>query len=89
MIGEAEEIEVTPEMIAAGDAAYALFDGHDPLEWILPAIYRAMESVRRRQAAIVQEDEFRQDMMLYGRVVFDIVTGKIVPPDTFYIDPPR
>ena len=39
------EIEVTPEMIAAGEAAWCLFDRGDPLEWKLAAIFRSMEVV--------------------------------------------
>lgn len=41
------EIKITPAMLAAGDEAYALFDSYDPLEWVIPAIYRAMELARR------------------------------------------
>lgn len=40
------EIEITPEMIAAGTAALALFDFGDPAEWIISSIYCAMESAR-------------------------------------------
>ena len=36
------EIEVTPEMIEAGEAAWNLFSRGDPPEWVLPAIFRAM-----------------------------------------------
>lgn len=50
-----EAIEVTPAMLAAGDAAFALFDGLDPLEWILPAVYRAMELARRSQVEPLPE----------------------------------
>ena len=40
---EAEDtIEITPEMIEAGIDEYALFDFHDPGEWVVSAIYRAM-----------------------------------------------
>lgn len=39
------EIEVTPEMIEAGAEALELFSvRHDPWEWVLPAVYRAMRS---------------------------------------------
>ena len=46
----AEDIEITPEMLAAGIEEYALFDVFDTLEWLLPSIYRAMELARRNQA---------------------------------------
>jgi hypothetical protein len=42
----AMEIEVTPEMIEAGLDEYALFSSRDPGEWVVAAIYRAMEKIR-------------------------------------------
>jgi hypothetical protein len=41
------EIEITPEMIAAGIEEYALFDFFDPGEWVVCAIYRAMAAKAR------------------------------------------
>jgi hypothetical protein len=40
------EIEVTPEMVEAGLTELALFDSGDPGEWMVHAIYRAMEKAR-------------------------------------------
>ena len=45
---ELSAIEVTPEMIAVGIEEYGLFDWGDPGEWVVLAIYRAMELQRRR-----------------------------------------
>jgi hypothetical protein len=39
------EIEITPEMIEAGLAEYALFDSQDPGEHVVSAIYNAMRQV--------------------------------------------
>jgi hypothetical protein len=44
---EAEDIEITPEMLRAGIEEYALFDSQDPGEWVVSAIYRAMRKSRR------------------------------------------
>ncbi len=44
---EADEMEITPEMIKAGIEAYSLFESCDLGEWVVPAIYSAM-----RKAAI-------------------------------------
>jgi hypothetical protein len=44
------EIEITPEMIEAGIRAYDLYDSEDPYEWIVAAIYTAMEKARLREA---------------------------------------
>lgn len=39
------EIEITEEMLNAGEAEYCLFDFDEPAAWIVPAIYRAMAAV--------------------------------------------
>jgi hypothetical protein len=44
-------IEITPEMIAAGMEEYALFDSRDCGEWVVAAVYRAMETVRACRGA--------------------------------------
>ena len=45
----APEIEITPEMIEAGEKAYYFWDnGEDPAAWIVHDIYTEMERVRRR-----------------------------------------
>ena len=44
---EVEEIEITPEMIAAGVEAESLWDSGDLPEWKIIDIYRQMERARR------------------------------------------
>ena len=44
-----EEIEITPEMIGAGIAAYYLFDPGSPTEAIVWSIFVEMEKARLRQ----------------------------------------
>ena len=41
------EIEITPAMLEAGLGEFCLFDRGDPLEWVIPAVYSAMEKARR------------------------------------------
>jgi hypothetical protein len=36
------EIEIAPEVLAAGVEEYGLFDAADPSEWVVPAVYLAM-----------------------------------------------
>jgi hypothetical protein len=43
------EIEVTPEMIEAGVEEYSLFSFGDRGTWVVSAIYRAMETARRKK----------------------------------------
>jgi len=43
-----DEIEITDDMVEAGYQASCLYDREDPKEWEIAAIYRAMESVRRK-----------------------------------------
>jgi hypothetical protein len=50
-------IEVTPEMIEAGFEESCLYDFDDPKEWEVAAVYRAMETVRRRS----REEVHRSD----------------------------
>jgi hypothetical protein len=45
--GAPEEIEVTPAMIEAAFDASRLYDGEDPKDWEMAAVYRAMERARR------------------------------------------
>ena len=45
------EIEVTPEMIEAGVEEYSLFSSGDRGEWVVAAVYRAMEKMRRAKEA--------------------------------------
>jgi hypothetical protein len=45
-LNEHEEIEVTPEMMRAGIEEYALFSFEDRGEWVVSAIYRAMERAK-------------------------------------------
>lgn len=45
------EIEVTPEMIEAGVEESCLYDREDPKSWEVEAVYRAMESCRRKVMA--------------------------------------
>ena len=47
-----DEVEITPRMIEAGVEAYALFELLDPGDWIVSAVYRAMERAR----SIEEED---------------------------------
>lgn len=47
---EDQEIEITPEMIAAGARVY-LRESDDTFEEIVAEIYRAMEGARRQSAA--------------------------------------
>jgi hypothetical protein len=53
----ASTIEVTSAMLDAGVLEYEMFDSADRGSWIVSAIYRAMESVRRRATAIDQSQE--------------------------------
>ena len=46
------EVEITPEMMAAGIAEYALFESADPGEWVVDAIYRVMRKMERRAASV-------------------------------------
>jgi hypothetical protein len=56
MIDDANEapdianVEITAEMIEAGAKEYALFDFYDPGDWVVSAIYCAMEKSRRSSA---------------------------------------
>ena len=45
--GRNDEIEITPEMIAAGVEACSFWDIGDPDEWKAVDIYRQMERARR------------------------------------------
>jgi hypothetical protein len=44
---EHEQIEITSEMIEAGVSELALFDSSDRREWIVSAVYAAMERIAR------------------------------------------
>lgn len=53
-----EDIEITPEVLAAGINEYGLFDAADPSEWVVPAIYRAMlrAAIQSGQVKFVSAD---------------------------------
>ena len=44
---ERDRVEVTEAMIEAGAVAWSLFDPGDRLDWMLAALYVAMERARR------------------------------------------
>lgn len=44
-----EEIEITAAMINAGMNEYALFDHSDRREWVVVAVYRAMDQAKSTQ----------------------------------------
>ena len=44
-----DAFEPTPEMVAAGMKVLALFDSRDPAEWVVEAVFRAMQEAARSQ----------------------------------------
>lgn len=46
--GDADEFEITSEMLAAGIEEYGLFDAADRPEWVVCAVYRAMARASRK-----------------------------------------
>jgi len=53
---DAEEIEITPEMLEAGINEYALFDFCDRGEWVVSAIYSAMAKVAPVRIKAIRKD---------------------------------
>ena len=55
-VTSADEIKITPEMIRAGVDEYAMFSSQDRGEWVVAAVYRAMERVNANRRAVTLQD---------------------------------